>query len=184
MNLSNNPELSIASQRIAEDFEAFIARGGEVETVPRGAMAEAGWTSRQLVNRAISTKALRESEFAEREARKLAKASLPLPRGSERRPAKVKAPKPPKAPRPPQPVHAKTGRTKGAPRKDGPSKVKMVLATLANGPMTARQIAEANGWDRKLTSVNVNRMGGRGLVVMHARTSLPGVSHCIVWKLP
>jgi predicted RNA-binding Zn ribbon-like protein len=98
MQLTNDPSLSIASQRIAEDFEAFIARGGQVEEIPRGAMAEMGWTAKQRANRPVSTKASIQAECAEREARKLAKASIPAPRGSERPPVKPK--RQPRAPRP------------------------------------------------------------------------------------
>lgn len=188
MNLSPNPDLSIASQRIAEDFEAFIARGGQVETLPVGAMAETGWTGRRLLNPQVHTKAMREAEFAEREARKLAKRSVPAPAGSERPLRRVKAAKPPKPPKPPRPprvrrpTYVKTGRPMGRPRNGEGTKARAIIELLANGPKTNREIAEANGWDVKLTGVTVQKMAERGSVKRAGRISGPGVSHCVVWE--
>lgn len=188
MNLSNNPELSIQSQRIAEDFEAFIARGGQVETLPRGAMAESGWTGRQLLNPQVHTKAMREVEQAEREARKLAKRSIPAPAGSERPLPRVKAAKPPKPPKPPRvrkprPVYAKTGRPIGRPRNGEGTKARAILDALATGPKTAREIADPLGWCPKLTGVTIQKMCERRSVKRMAKISGPGMSHCTVWGL-
>lgn len=189
MNLTNDPTLSLASQRIESGLEAFLAAGGQIEAVPPGAMAEAGWTGRKLLNPQVHTKAMREAEQAEREARKLARQSIPAPAGSERPLRRVKAAKPPKPPKPPRPprvrrpTYVKTGRPMGRPRNGEGTKARAIIELLANGPKTNREIAEANGWDVKLTGVTVQKMAERGSVKRAGRISGPGVSHCVVWGL-
>jgi hypothetical protein len=190
MQLTTDPSLSLLSQRIDSDLQAFLDRGGEIETVPVGAMAETGWTAKQRCNPQIHTKAMRQAD-EERAARKLAKSSIPTPRGTERRPVKVKAIKPPKPPAPPKPprvrkprpVHARTGRTIGRPRNGEGTKARAVLEMLATGNKTNREIAEVNGWDAKLTGVTIQKMCERGSVRRAGRISGPGVSHCVVWSL-
>ena len=188
MILTNDPSLSLQSQRIAEDFEAFIARGGQVETVPVGAMAETGWTAKQRCNPQIHTKSMREAEMAEREAKKLARRSVPAPAGSERPLPRAKAAKPPKTPKPPKPprvrpVYVKTGRPIGRPRNGEGTKARAILDALATGPKTAREIAEPLGWCPKLTGVTIQKMCERRSVKRVVKISGPGMSHCTVWGL-
>jgi len=188
MILTTDPSLSLQSQRIDSDLQAFLARGGQIEAVPVGAMAETGWTGRQLINPQVHTKAMREVELAEREARKLAKRSVPAPAGSERPLPRVKAAKPPMAPKPPRvrkprPVYAKTGRPIGRPRNGEGTKARAILDALATGPKTAREIAEPLGWCPKLTGVTIQKMCERRSVKRVAKISGPGMSHCTVWGL-
>ena len=191
MILTNDPSLSLQSQRIDSDLQAFLARGGQIEAVPVGAMAEAGWTGRQLLNPQVHTKAMREVEIAERQALTLAKRSIPAPAGSERPLTRVKAAKPPKAPKPPRPpkpprvraAYVKSGRPIGRPRNGEGTKARIILDLLATGDKTNRQIAEAAGWDAKLTGVTIQKMAERRSVKRAGRISGPGVSHCVVWSL-
>jgi hypothetical protein len=60
-------------------YQAFLARGGKPEQIPRGAMAEAGWSAKQRANRQVVTKAKREATMAEHEARKRAQAGAVPP---------------------------------------------------------------------------------------------------------
>lgn len=150
MQLTNDPSLSIASQRIESDLEAFLAAGGQIEPIPVGAMAETGWTARQRCNPQIHTKSMREVELAEREARKLARQSVPAPKGSERNPPRtvVKVPRVNNGPRIAQP---------------GTQKAR-ILELLTAGPMRARQIAETIGVSPKAMQVQLHGLRKAKLV--------------------
>lgn len=97
---------------MTETVEQFLARGGEIRHIPRGAMAEAGWKDADF---APNSPAARQRSFermaaekAEREARKAADAAVPAPKKPERAPKPAKAPKPRKVaePRPPKATRA------------------------------------------------------------------------------
>lgn len=106
---------------MTETVEQFLARGGQVEKIPTGAMAEAGWkpsehswTSPESKARAMELRTSKASvEVAERMAKKAADAAVPAPKKPERakppKPIKVTASKPPKPPRAPKPKAPKPG---------------------------------------------------------------------------
>ena len=164
MNLSPNPELHLESQRIDSDLQAYLARGGQIERVPVGAMAEMGWTAKQRANPQVSTKAIREAEIAEREARKLAKASIPAPRSSERALPRAKA--------------AKAG-PKVCP--EG-SKTAAILAMLHDGPLTCHEIGIIKGWPLRTVMQAIRGLREQRLVVSAGKVRRPGQLPAIGWK--
>lgn len=155
MILTNDPSLSLVSQRIESDLKAFLAAGGQIEPIPVGAMAETGWSGRQLINPQVHTKAMRETELAEREARKLARQSVPAPAGTERNPPRtvVKVPRVNNGPRIAQP---------------GTQKAR-ILELLAAGECRAVKLAEAMGISVNATCVHLAALRKAKLVTSTGR---------------
>ena len=124
----------------------FMARGGQIERLPRGAMAESGWTARQLINPQVHTKAMRLEEIeATREGLKRDSMSRPLPKA-------VKEASPPRL------------RGKGPGAAQPGTMQHETLEVLQAGPMTCRQIAEAKGWKPILTAQRLDKLKRDGLV--------------------
>jgi hypothetical protein len=76
-----------------ETIDAYLARGGQIDYLPRGAMTETGWSPEKRITAVTNTQTAsniekREAEAAARERDRKAKAERP------------KAPKPPRAPTP------------------------------------------------------------------------------------
>lgn len=152
---------------MTETVEQFLARGGQIETVPRGAMAETGWTGKQFAQAItnVSTAAKKErvaAEAAERKARKAADAAVPAP--------KPKASKPPKPPRSERPAFSNRNGYDGA-------KTRSMLAALKAGWLTARQISEASGQHIDSVCARMNQLRLQGVVISH------GVRPRMLWAL-
>lgn len=64
-------------ERLAAQVNAFLAQGGQIEQLPRGAMAETGWTPQQRLDRAGPQ--IRQRAEVERQARKQAR-PVPAPK--------------------------------------------------------------------------------------------------------
>jgi hypothetical protein len=157
VNLDPHEQLRAEHDAAMQDY---LARGGRIDVLPRGAMATAGWKPEDYALQSPKAKArtMRAREIAKEEqaARRRAKAAEPLPRTVKERPApKPAAPKPAKATRKarPQPdprIGTRTAEMRraamGKPRGKVPHKANAILALLqAKGPMRAREIAEALG---------------------------------------
>ena len=136
---------------IAADIQAFLARGGQIEALPRGAMAETGWTSRQLANPSTFTKSLRAAEIAEREAKKAKAGIVPAPRGTER---------------PVRPVALKRQRVCNGPRiaQAGTQKAR-ILALMEGGDVRTRDVMAAIGITSQAAGVQLTGLCKAGLVV-------------------
>lgn len=154
---TTDPTLGIISQRIDSDLQAFLAAGGQIDTIPVGAMAETGWTAKQRCNPQVTTSARKlaeKAEFARREEERQRKAA--------EKPAK--APPPPKPPRPK--IIAQAGTFTEA-----------VLQAVRDGFDTAPAIAEHTGQIRAAVSVRLGRLKAAGLVTSR------GMSHAARWRI-
>jgi hypothetical protein len=123
-----------AHAAIARQVDAFLARGGQIERLPIGAMRDT--TARERINPSTPPK-------PEREARKRAAAVLPRP--PEHRPRRDRTPKPPKLARP------------------GSQKAR-ILTELAQGPVSAKFVAGAIGTSRNVVLMQLYDLRERGLV--------------------
>lgn len=140
-----------ASAIIAADVQAFLSRGGQIEAVPRGAMAETGWTSRQRSSPSGFTRAMREAEIAEREAKKAKAGIVPAPRGTERLV---------------RPVALKRQRVCNGPRiaQAGTQKAR-ILALMEASDIRTRDVMAAIGITSQAAGVQLTGLCKAGLVV-------------------
>lgn len=132
-----------AHAAIERQTQDFLARGGTIETIPRGAMTEAGWSPAERLNRASAEITHRaRAEHAERVARRKAEKATPL------------------APtcRPPVKRFAAPGTHKA-----------QILQLLADGPATANELAQAIGATRNTIAVALSGLKRRGLVRSEGR---------------
>lgn len=128
-------------ERLAAQVNAFLASGGQIEHIPRGAMAETGWSPQKRLDRAgpqIRQRA--EVEHHERQARKKAVRGLP-------------APKPTTQPKAPVVRFAPPGSQKAR-----------ILSLLADGPRSVADLASAIGTTRQVIAVGMADLRKRGLV--------------------
>lgn len=114
----------------------FLARGGQIEVIPRGVSGEGNLTPRQRINPTVMTK-------ADREAKKARDATIPSTRAKSDvapRP-RVRKPREPKA------------RTRNGPMPARPgTKQREALDALRKaGPITAKAFASTMGWGHNLT---------------------------------
>lgn len=58
-----------AHDQLAADMAAYLASGGEIEQIPRGAMVEAGWTGKDKLTKGLTAQTMARKERAEAEAR-------------------------------------------------------------------------------------------------------------------
>lgn len=148
-----------------ETVEEFEARGGRVEQIPRGAMAEAGWTSSQMIRVAatgntgsggIKPPTPPESvpvTGVHRQPNQPSKA-MPEPRS----PSAVTAARATKATRSPTPTYANRNGSDGA-------KTRAILQALAGGWISSGQIAKATGQDPATVCARLNQLHDRGAVI-------------------
>lgn len=140
----------------------FLARGGRIEQIPRGAMAEAGWTPGQRLQAGltIQTKANAERRKAEEAERKAAKKAKPV----------ISAP--PSKPR-------GTGRRLGGPG----TKTGEVLAMLKDGALTVLEIMAIKGWDRTTTYSRLVSLERAGAVRRVESLRRPGQRPALGYEL-
>ena len=166
-----------------ETVEQFLARGGQVEVLPRGAMAEAGWTPAQLIRVAATGNTGQGAVQAptppdsvpvtgvHRQPRKPSNVA-PEPRSPSAVTA-ARATKPTRSPMPPrsQPVIRANGRYDG-------SKTVAVLDALATGWQHVSQLAKATGQNQNHLSAMLTQLRHRGLVIS------AGQRPRMLWALP
>lgn len=58
-----------AHDQLAADVAAYLASGGEVEQIPRGAMVETGWTGKQALTKGLTAQTMARKERLEADAR-------------------------------------------------------------------------------------------------------------------
>lgn len=145
---------------MASDVERFLAAGGEIEQIPRGAMVEAGWSPRQRINPQAATKAMRAEELeAARRGRWDEARATPLARDvQERKEPAAEAPKKRRRP-------AGTGRAPFV-----SAQAKAVMEALPTHP-TVPLLAEKLKRDRATIWAILDRLRKKGLVEAdgHAR---------------
>lgn len=134
----------------------------KIEQIPRGAMAEAGWTPGQRLQAGltIQTKANAERRKAEEAERKAAKKAKPV----------ISAP--PSKPR-------GTGRRLGGPG----TKTGEVLAMLKDGALTVLEIMVIKGWDRTTTYSRLVALERAGAVRRVEALRRPGQRPALGYEL-
>jgi len=123
---------------MATDVERFLAAGGEIEQIPRGAMVEAGWKPRQVINPQVMTATRRRAEIEERDARKKAEAAIPYAPSAAGRPPGV------------------------AP---GSQKARILELLAATPGQSARLLAAQVGTSREVVNQHLAILRDKGLVV-------------------
>lgn len=158
-----------------ETVEEFLARGGQIQTIPRGAMAEAGWTPAQLVRVANTGNtgqgAIQPPTRPE---------DVPVT-GVHRVPNQraAKAPKPPKAPKAPKPKAAKRVKPVPARRVKARLLLQEIVTAVRNRCDTAPRIAKYTGQTPLMVSYRLGVLKREGRLVHTgargngARWSLP-----------
>lgn len=124
---------------LSAEMQAFLARGGQIEVIPVGFMAESLWTPKQRANPQMATKAQREAEKAQA-------AAVPAVKRPERAAVGVKEPKPKAQPK----------------RKPSPA-MEEAFTQLKDGD-TAGALAERLGKQHMATWMLLNRLRTLGRV--------------------
>lgn len=175
---------------MTETVEEFLARGGKIDRIPRGAMAESGWTPSQLI-RVAATGNTGQGEVKAPTPPE----SVPVT-GVHRQPNKPTSAAP--APRSPSAVTAarSTPRTHSpAPRKaphnngrDG-AKTQALLAAMASGWHHVSDRAKATGQVQGHCSARLTQLRHAGMVISAGQRprmlwALPGAQPPDAAKLP
>ena len=153
-----------------ETVEEFLARGGKIDTLPRGAMAEAGWTPSQMIRVAATgntgqgdIKAPTPPESVPvtgvHRVSRGTDAQAPVPRSppavtAARATPRTLSPAPPKAPR-------NNGR-------DG-AKTRALIAALTPGWHHVSDLAKATGQVVGHCSARLTQLRHAGLVISHGQ---------------
>ena len=155
-----------------ETVEEFLARGGQIQTIPRGAMAESGWTPAQMVRMAATGNTGQGAAQPPTRPE-----DVPIT-GVHRVPNRVTT-KPPKAPKPPKPKpQPRPKREKPAKPERGPyanrngadgAKTVALLEALAGGWCTSSQVAKATGQVPPTVCARLNQLRARGVVISHGQ---------------
>lgn len=164
-----------------ETVEEFLARGGKIDRIPRGAMAEAGWTpadynpnSVQHKTRAVALHQARVATVAAETAARKAHEGKTRREPKPPKPARRAAPKAPKPIKPPPAPKAPNPRVV-----EGDRKLAQILNAIRNRCDTSERIAHYTGQEKALVSVRLQKLkasgrvlhtGGRGI---GARWSVP-----------
>jgi predicted Rossmann fold nucleotide-binding protein DprA/Smf involved in DNA uptake len=128
--------------RMDQQMADFLARGGTIERLPIGAMAET--TPRKRINPSCPP-------IEERKAAKRAARATPTP--AEPRAPRVRKPKEPKPRVKNGPAVAQPGTQKGA-----------ILQLLKNGPLTSQTIADRLGMKPEIVRANLHALKVRNRV--------------------
>lgn len=135
-----------------ETVEQFLARGGQVQHIPRGAMAEAGWTGKQFAQAITNTATAARKERVEAEASA----------------KKAKPEKPERAPRRSEAAAAFLSRPRHHNGRDG-SKTAKLLEAMGTVWRPVAEIAELAGLTRDHCSARLSQLREMGEVISHGQ---------------
>lgn len=146
----------------------FLARGGQVERLPNGAMVETGWTGKQFAQSITNTATAARKEKLEAEAeakRQEADAKLAQRLEHEAEQLRRKAE---------QPKSARRGRPKGSGSRNGPRMTKQalqIMRLLGQHP-TMPSLVEATGKARGCVWTILNNLRRKGLIESDGRARI------------
>ena len=167
-----------------ETVEEFLARGGQIDTIPRGAMTEAGWTPAQIIRVAatgntgqggVKAPTPPESVPVTGVHRQPNKPSTAAP--EPRSPSAVTAARATRKTRSPTPPRQAQPSIRANGRYDG-SKTVAVLDALAAGWQHVTELAKTTGQNQNHLSAMLTQLRHRGLVIS------AGQRPRMLWALP
>jgi hypothetical protein len=173
-----------------ETVEEFLARGGQIEPVPRGAMAEAGWTPSQMMRVAATGntgQGTAKPPTLPEDVPVTGVHRIPN-QAAGKTPKAPKAPKPPKPPKPklaPRPKREKAQKPSPGPyaNRNGADGTKTValLEALAGGWRRVGEIVKATGQAPSVVCARLTQLRERGAVISHGERpytqwALPGTA--------